>query len=493
LVDKKNIAAFYIASALFILADGLLVWLQQNYLLNLLPIAMLIVYMALFKLDMLMLTVVFFTPLSLNITNIPGLSLGQVGVGIALPTEPIMFGIMLLFLLRIAADGIDKSLIKHPVSIVILIGILWMLLTSITSTMPFVSFKYLIERSWGVFTFYFLGICLFCKRKNIIIFCWLYIIAFSGVIVYTITRHAQNRFGEKFSHIAANPFYNDHTAYGALLAMFIPIVIGLAFVKKDNVIGKRFAPLVIVLFLVAVACSYSRGAWVSLIAAIGVLVVLLLKIQLRTILIVLTLILGIGILNQDKIMMKLEKNNKEVSENIGSEIQSISNISSDASNLERINRWSCAVRMFKDKPVFGFGPGTYMFKYAPYQLSSNRTIISTDMGNGGNAHSEYLGPLSEEGVLGMLSFVAILVVVTIISFRLFYRLKDKDLRIIVLCIYLGLITYFVHGVMNDFLDTDKAAVPFWGFIGILVAIDLRFKKEREDAIDQVLLKYPTNQ
>src|SRR6202034_2320622 len=108
----------------------------------------------------------------------------------------------------------------------------------------------------------------------------------------------------------------------------------------------------------------------------------------------------------------------------------------------------------KDKPFLCFGPDMYMFKYAPYQLSRNRTIISTNMGNGGNAHSEYLGPLSEEGVLGMASFLAIVVVVTIIAFRLYYRLEDRDMKIMVLCIYLGLITYFVHGAINDFLDTD---------------------------------------
>ncbi|HTB31426.1 MAG TPA: hypothetical protein VK808_05325, partial [Bacteroidia bacterium] len=273
MTDKKNIVAFYIASAIFILADGILIWQQQNYALNLLPIALLIVYMALFKLDTLMLAVVFFTPLSLNISQLPGLSLGQVGVGIALPTEPIMFGIMLLFMLRMANEGLDKSIARHPVSIVIFAGLAWMFVTSITSTMPFVSFKYLIERSWGVFTFYFLGICLFDKKKNIITFFWLYIIAFSGVIVYTLIRHARNHFGEKFSHIAANPFYNDHTAYGALLAMFIPIVIGLMFIKTNNTVGKKFAPFVALLFLVAVGFSFSRGAWVSLVAATGVFVI----------------------------------------------------------------------------------------------------------------------------------------------------------------------------------------------------------------------------
>ena len=37
---------------------------------------------------------------------------------------------------------------------------------------------------------------------------------------------------------------------------------------------------------------------------------------------------------------------------------------------------------------------------------------------------------------------------------------------------LGLITYFAHGILNNFLDTDKLSVPFWGFIAGIVALDI---------------------
>jgi putative inorganic carbon (HCO3(-)) transporter len=48
--------------------------------------------------------------------------------------------------------------------------------------------------------------------------------------------------------------------------------------------------------------------------------------------------------------------------------------------------------------------------------------------------------------------------------------------LITLGILLGLITYFIHGAMNNFLDTDKASVPFWGFVAILVALDVYHNK-----------------
>jgi putative inorganic carbon (hco3(-)) transporter len=40
-------------------------------------------------------------------------------------------------------------------------------------------------------------------------------------------------------------------------------------------------------------------------------------------------------------------------------------------------------------------------------------------------------------------------------------------------------TYFIHGVLNNYLDTDKASIPFWGFIAIIVAIDIYHQKDNK--------------
>jgi hypothetical protein len=46
-----------------------------------------------------------------------------------------------------------------------------------------------------------------------------------------------------------------------------------------------------------------------------------------------------------------------------------------------------------------------------------------------------------------------------------------------------LITYFVHGALNNFLDTDKASVPFWGFAAFIIAADLKLLKKPSDPIE----------
>jgi O-antigen ligase len=128
--------------------------------------------------------------------------------------------------------------------------------------------------------------------------------------------------------------------------------------------------------------------------------------------------------------------------------------------------------MFELRPFWGWGPGTYQFMYAPYQHSKEKTIISTNAGDKGNAHSEYIGPLAESGVLGMLTFVALCITIIATAVRLYKRSPDNDVRLLSLIYLLGLITYLVHGLLNNFLDTDKSSIPFWGFTAIIVALDI---------------------
>jgi O-antigen ligase len=157
-------------------------------------------------------------------------------------------------------------------------------------------------------------------------------------------------------------------------------------------------------------------------------------------------------------------------------VQSIYNISTDASNTERINRWHSALRMFNERPVFGWGPNTYMFEYSSFQLSNEMTIISVRGGTQGNAHSEYIGPLAEEGVLGMVSAISLIFISLVKAMQLIYKGRDNRIRLMAMACILGLITYFVHGLINDYLDQDKAAVPVFAMMAIITALDIYYQR-----------------
>jgi O-antigen ligase len=178
-----------------------------------------------------------------------------------------------------------------------------------------------------------------------------------------------------------------------------------------------------------------------------------------------------------EILDRLEKNQQGPSANFVEHLRSVSNISTDNSNLERINRWQSALRMFEERPFFGYGPGTYQFEYAPFQRAREKTLISTNAGDKGNAHSEYIGPLAEQGFIGMILVFLVVTTFIVTAMRVYKNTDQKQVKIMSLSLMLALLTYFVHGIMNNFLDTDKASVPVWGFIAAIVALDIYHKRK----------------
>lgn len=465
----------YTLLGLLILVNFYLV-ASENYFALAYPLAVLIVIAAFFSTDKVLLFVVFCTPLSLNLEN-----LEVVQAGFYFPTEPLLFGIMVLYLMRLlAGDGISKKFLRHPITIAILIYLGWLLITTLTSSMFLVSLKFFVVKLWFIICCYFFAKEIFADNKNMKRYVWLYIIPLTGVIIYTVISHSTYQFDQETAHWVMYPFFKDHTSYGAVLAMFFPLVIGFLFNPKYSALLKMCIAGVLVVFVVGIILSYTRAAWVSLVGAAAVFVVMKLRIDFRLLLILGVVLGGMFYINYDQVMLELERNEQDSSDDLGEHVQSISNISSDASNLERLNRWNCAIRMFEDRPVFGFGPGTYQFQYATYQYSYERTIISTNFGDGGNAHSEYLGPLSESGLMGMLTVVFLIGVVIYKGITLYYKLKDPEMKIILMGVLLGLITYVIHGVLNNYLDTDKASVPFWGFIAIIAALEIYHVKKEED-------------
>jgi len=58
-----------------------------------------------------------------------------------------------------------------------------------------------------------------------------YSIALAIVAVVTTIKHSAYAYDEKIADWIVSPFYNDHTAYGAALAMYIPVMGGMLFMK----------------------------------------------------------------------------------------------------------------------------------------------------------------------------------------------------------------------------------------------------------------------
>ncbi len=468
-------------STLFILANTYFT-VRNESLFNALPILLFSIVFLLFSIKQLFYLLVFLVPISVPLYRIiPGLTFD-----FWFPTEPIIFSILIILILKsIKEKYFDHHLTGHPVFWAILFYLAWLLICIFPSEMPLVSVKYLLVRLWFIGVFFYLGYILFkSDTKYFKYFLWAFIFGLFVVVSLTLIKHiGRGIFDQKQAHGACAPFFIDHTSYGATIAFLIPMVIGLVFISESKV--KKFLFLILsIFFVVALVFSYSRAAWLSIMIAGVIWFIWYLRIKFSIVAVgfILTLVLFFSF--QFEINQWLSSNTTDSSGNLKEHLNSALNVSTDASNLERINRWNSAIRMFEERPVFGWGPGTYMFCYAPFQRSYDRTIISTNLGTGGNAHSEYLGLLSEAGVFGALNFVLILLIVFYRGFSLSRKIKDRNYRILLIGALLGLVTYAIHGVLNDFLDSDKIATPFWGFIAFIVALDIRYKFAKSEDLEK---------
>lgn len=469
-MEKRKLLWVYGLSVLFVLLNTYFI-ARENFFFMAVPLVILIAMLFLFSMDKVMLGVAFLTPLAVNLPD------SELGVNVSIPTEPLLFGLLILFTVRLLLDGgLDRRLIRHPITVIILVQLGWMAITTITSELPWVSLKYLVSRLWFVVPMYFLASQLFQDPVNFRRFSWLYVSGLIIVIFYTIIKHSSFGFDEDIGHWVMRPFYNDHTQYGAMLAFFLPLITAFSFSKRYTRSVRLAAMLATGILFVALYLSFSRAAWISLVAALGVYILFSLRIRFHWVALSIATVLVLFFTFHQQIIERLERNKQDSSTDLVEHIQSITNISSDASNLERINRWQSAFRLFHERPFWGWGPGTYQFVYAPYQHSQEKTIISTNAGDMGNAHSEYIGPLSESGVIGMLIVIVMVVLVIYYGLKVARHAASPTGRALGLSATLGLFTYFVHGILNNFLDSDKASVPFWAFIALIVVIDLYDKR-----------------
>ena len=496
-------------TALFIAAEAVVMYWRGPSVMVLVPLALLVVWLLYTRLETGLLLIALLTPFAINMDLMPGMEL-------SMPVEPMMILFSAFFLFRVLVNrtsrlqdfestsvGISKSrslevpksrsLLTHPVTLLLLAGLAWWVVTSCTSRLPWVSFKYLIARLWFVIPFYFAAAHFFRNRQRIGQFFWAYAIGLGVVILIATSKTLGNFSDLQTLHRVMRPFYNDHTAYGCAIALMLPAAVHFALkpVGSQRAVAAsgsaatdaaRRVPTIILiaLLLVGLFFSYCRAAWISVVAALGVYILIRMGMKVKWMVVLFGLGVGLFFVYQSDVLYRLGKNHQDSSYTLADQVKSISNISTDASNVERLNRWASAMRLWKESPVFGIGPGTYQFIYGSYQKSYQLSTISTNSGNLGNAHSEYIGPMTEQGLPGVLLVAALFLTTFATGVRVYRTAKDPAVGRMALAFTLSLLTYYVHGVFNNFLDTDKLSVPFWAFTAAVVALDLHSEKKEAE-------------
>jgi O-antigen ligase len=407
------------------------------------------------------------TPLSIPIAFSGGLDL-------SMPSEGVLLILIPIVVLKIIAGlKLNSKVLFHPITLILAIDIAWSLIATLLSEDFSVSIKRTVLKSIFFIVYILFFSHYFIENKKAGNLYKFYLFGMIIPIVSTLYQHSLLGFSQPTSIYVSQPFFVDHTIYAACLAFLIPYAGLKTFESSLSAFSKLAYAGLLFALLISVIFSYSRAAWISLITAF--LFLFLIKIGVKFWHLLLIFFVGSLVLvyNFDETYEKLSENEAKYNDNVSLHIASVTNLQNDASNLERINRWVCAFRMFKEKPVAGFGPGTYQFYYDRYQTPEFMTRISTHNGDKGNAHSEYITLLSENGIVGVLIFMLVILYSFYTSLKILRRQISQETKTIVLAAILGLTTFYVHGLFNTFSDFDKMSILVLGSLGVLISLDIK--------------------
>ena len=160
----KNTYVFYFIVVSYILVNSYVLLFDRGnfYFYNLLPLVILVILLALFDIEKIMYLMVFSTPLAITLKELGFYN----GLDMSLPSEPLMIGITLIYFLNEVSHGItDKRILRHPITLIIFVQMVWMLLTTFTSELPIISIKFIIARTWFLTSCYFMATQLFQQHQ----------------------------------------------------------------------------------------------------------------------------------------------------------------------------------------------------------------------------------------------------------------------------------------------------------------------------------------
>ena len=369
-----------------------------------------------------------------------------------LPIEFIASATALSVLFSVVPLGNVRWFMKYPLPLFWLISFLpGIFCSDLLNT----SLKFTALNGVFVFAFYY-GIVLVSERGKVLPY-FPFIAALvpaTGVGVY---HFAQYDFNPITISGIFQPFFYSHTMYGAVMAFIAGIALG-------NLRQRSLWKWILLGSIVLTLFSGSRAALWSVVF----MFILYILVQFPPVYRFALPVLALGAFffsgGASKVEEAFAYNNYESHDPQASLVEksmSVTNVQTDASNIERLNRWVSALRMFEERPYYGFGPGTYQFAYIPFQekrFENRLTVTNPDTpppGSGGTAHSELLLQLSENGILTPLIFL--LMWMRWWYFGFFSIAKRSPL----LPLFLGLSTYFFHMQFNNFLNQPVFAFLFW--------------------------------
>ncbi len=341
----------------------------------------------------------------------------------------------------------------------------WMCLTTLFALEPERAVE-MLERVVKILFVTFLALITLYKRGHVM---WLILIIVFSVGFFGVKGGAFTLAsgGEFLVWGPPESFISDNNALALAVIMTIPLFAYLYIMSTRR--WMRAAIVVsIVLCVVCVIGSYSRGGFLAIIAMFGFL---WLKSKHKIWLGLAVLLFGIAFY-------------PFIPPEWGERMSSIGEYEQDASALGRLNTWTMLYNLAVDRPLVGGG-------FEPYtQEVFRRYFPDYDLTH--SAHSIYFQVLGEHGFVGLALFLIFWILTWQLSRRIIKRTRDvpesKWAYWLAVMIQVSLVGYFVGGM---FLNLAYWDMPYFLMIALVVTWHVVRSESPAPVQDQVPGRAPT--
>jgi putative inorganic carbon (hco3(-)) transporter len=274
----------------------------------------------------------------------------------------------------------------------------------------------------------------------------------------------------------AKPFFIEHCIYAAYITITFSFL--LAFYLDMEPSQSRFwMGIVTALFGAAILLTFVRAAWISIVFLLVYYLFLFRRrkssVDLLIVLIVVFL-LGMVVAATTDIGSLILKRLDSITE------------TKYSANLDRIDRWTVAWRIWGDHPYLGTGWGSYpdvYFSYSSYAPDKyDPLFVSAPFASGFRmgAHNIYLELMAEVGLVGLFAYLAMIYTFFHCATFLHLKLKDRRQRTLIIGVQGAMITYLVHAFVNNLGPSDKMGITFWFLMGMVPTLDALHRSSEKE-------------
>lgn len=409
------------------------------------------------------------------------LPIGAAGWRLAVPQEPLLLFVLAMAVRIHGVRGIVRPIVAalgHPIVVVAAAGLTWTVCSAACSIAPVASFKVLAVRGLQASVYLVVGLGVLRTATLARTAALVGAVGLTPIAVWALVR-AQVLDGGNAMHASAMPFFHNRLELTVIAAFWALAIVGSQGRRRRW--WSRGASSVLV---ASVLVLRGRSAIVALAAgSVGRLLARLRFLPTGIVVAALLVLVVAGALAVDLVQWQGERADlfrpATALQPLWVAVEA-TGVTSDASVLERFNRWRCSLLMAADRPLMGFGPGTFEREYGVYQRDRDRTVWSTNDGDLGDAHSEPLGRLAEEGLPGLTLQFALLGVMLWTGFRVAASCGRPDVRRSAEA-WTGAVTGLAGaGVFVCLSDLPGTGLAIWIAAAVLVRLDLETRRYSRD-------------